>query len=92
MKKFSFLLTGLILSISLTSIAQERNVNPGEDPNEAMVPDGAGVPNYGCSDPTKSCFKNMKHTRLQDATRAQKGSSAPDRSGSAPAGQDQGTR
>lgn len=70
MKANRFIISLLITLSSFTSFAQERNANPGEDPNEAMTSDGAGVPNYGCPDANKSCFKNMKHSRLGDNTRA----------------------
>lgn len=70
MRNLKLTLSIAVLTTALSVIAQDRTSNPGEDPNEAMTTDGAGVPNYGCADSNKSCFRNMKHTRLGDDTKA----------------------
>lgn len=70
MKIFKLIISLMMLATSYSAFAQDRSANPGEDPNEAMVGDGAGVPNYGCPDPGKSCYKNLKHNRLFDNTKA----------------------
>ena len=80
-----------VVSIAATSQSQERTANPGEDPNEAMVSDGAGVPNYGCPDPGRSCFKNLKHGRISDNTKVLPASASKNKD-TGSAGSDSGSR
>ncbi|MNJ93526.1 hypothetical protein D3C87_112080 [compost metagenome] len=63
------------LSTATLSYAQEDSdgakrttSNPGEDPNEAMVGQGSGVPNYGCPDSSRACYAKLKHGRIGDDT------------------------
>lgn len=51
-----------------SSVMAQQAVNPGEDPNEEMVSQGQGVPNYGCPQSDKACIARLKHGRLGDST------------------------
>ena len=72
MKKILVLTTILVsLSSAFSAFAQDyskRTVNPGDDPNEAMVSQGAAVASVG---ECKECLARLKHMRMQDATTAQ---------------------
>lgn len=69
-------LTLFIALFSLTTAplasAQESGgtVAAGEDPGEAMVPQGAGVPNYGCPDASRACYSHLVHVELGSNTKA----------------------
>lgn len=57
----SFIAT--IAFLSQLAFAQEdsanRQANPGTDPSEEIKPDGASFANYGCTDPTGSCYSRQ---------------------------------
>lgn len=78
---FFSLVTTAQVSFAQDSDTATRPANPGDDPNEAMTPQGAGVPNYGCSDPSKSCLARLKHGRLGDDTTFRPSSAANGSSG-----------
>lgn len=58
--------------IGLIAFAQDadsnRNVNPGEDPNLEMIPQGQGVANIGCYEPSGACYKRLSHVRINKNT------------------------
>lgn len=81
MKKILVLATILVsLSSAFSAFADDskRTVNPGDDPNESMAPQGAAVATVG---ECKECLARLKHMRLSDPTAAQPGSGSGQNSG-----------
>jgi hypothetical protein len=80
------------LALAQDEASASRPANPGDDPNEAMSDQGAGVPNYGCPDPSKSCLARLKHGRLGDNTTFRPGATGGDAGKGSPDGSTEGNR